>query len=416
MAREAFGNRHVTEKPARVPVGHRGFSEISVHRRRADADQHRVIMGVETFGGADVDAGIGAQPLAHQMRVDSGRGKHARNRDPPRPDSFVGQEQVGAPLAHCLFSLGANVLNRRAQCLRPTASGKGAVDFGRLWSKIGAQPVPVSASQHGGIKHQHPALRAGRIKDVGQIAEPRLQRHHSAFAQRIDRRIGDLREILAEKLGDRTRPVRNHRQRRVIAHRADRFLPLHHERGEYQFHVLQRLTRRNLAPDQLGSVVTADVVGHLRQVVDCQILADHRGIIGLARNAVLDRAVAKHPACVQIDRDHLARPQPPLGDDRRLGHHYHPAFAADDQQAVARPAVAQGTQRVAVNASDRPAAIGHRERGRAVPRLHHARQILIHGTVIGGHIGLVLPRLWHEHQLGGRRVAARAANRLEHRV
>jgi hypothetical protein len=33
-----------------------------------------------------------------------------------------------------------------------------------------------------------------------------------------------------------------------------------------------------------------------------------------------------------------------------------------------------------------------------------------------GQIVAVLPRLGHQHQLGGRRVAARAADRLEHRI
>jgi hypothetical protein len=51
-----------------------------------------------------------------------------------------------------------------------------------------------------------------------------LQRHHLALAQRIDRRIGDLAEILPEELADQPRLVRDHRERRIVAHRADRFL------------------------------------------------------------------------------------------------------------------------------------------------------------------------------------------------
>ena len=42
------------------------------------------------------------------------------------------------------------------------------------------------------------------------------------FAQRIDRRVGDLRELLAEIVVERAHLVRQHRHRRVVAHRADR--------------------------------------------------------------------------------------------------------------------------------------------------------------------------------------------------
>ena len=63
-----------------------------------------------------------------------------------------------------------------------------------------------------GRGHEHVALRP----DLG------LQRHHDRLAQRIDRRVGDLRELLAEVVVERAHLVRQHRHRRVVAHRADR--------------------------------------------------------------------------------------------------------------------------------------------------------------------------------------------------
>ena len=69
MAPEAFVEAQVAEQPARLPVDDRGFRQIGVHRGRADADQHRIIMRIEAFGGAHVDRGVGAQPAADEMRV-----------------------------------------------------------------------------------------------------------------------------------------------------------------------------------------------------------------------------------------------------------------------------------------------------------------------------------------------------------
>ncbi len=51
-----------------------------------------------------------------------------------------------------------------------------------------------------------------------------LDRHDELFADRIDRRVGDLGEELLEIGVKKARPFREHGQRRVIAHRADRLL------------------------------------------------------------------------------------------------------------------------------------------------------------------------------------------------
>ena len=36
------------------------------------------------------------------------------------------------------------------------------------------------------------------VEHVGQVAEPGVERHHAAFAQAVDGRVGDLAELLAE--------------------------------------------------------------------------------------------------------------------------------------------------------------------------------------------------------------------------
>ena len=44
------------------------------------------------------------------------------------------------------------------------------------------------------------------------------------FAQGVDRRVGHLGEILAEIVKRQARALAQHRKRRIVAHRADRFL------------------------------------------------------------------------------------------------------------------------------------------------------------------------------------------------
>ena len=274
----------------------------------------------------------------------------------------------------------------------------------------------MRAGEHRRIEHEHAIALVLGFQDVGEIAEPRAQAHHVALTQRIDRWIGDLAEILAKELADQPRLVADDGKRGVVPHRSDRLLRAFDHGGQDQLHVLQRLPRRDLTPRQLGAIVAGHRIRDAGQVVDRVELADHRGIILRVRDAILDRAIKQHPTAIEVDRDHLSRPQLPLGEDGRFGNDDHAAFGPYDQQSVRRPGIAQRAQRVAVDRADRPASIGHRQRGRAVPRLHDRRQILVHRRMRVGDVALFLPRLRYQHQLGGRGVASRSADRLEHRI
>ena len=60
-----------------------------------------------------------------------------------------------------------------------------------------------------------------RLEQVALRAEARLRRGDDLLADAIDRRIRDLREELLEVVVEQLRLVREHRERRVVAHRAD---------------------------------------------------------------------------------------------------------------------------------------------------------------------------------------------------
>ena len=60
-------------------------------------------------------------------------------------------------------------------------------------------------------------------EQIAPPAEVDVERHHELLADRIDRRIRDLREELLEVGVKQPRLEREHRERRVIAHRAHGF-------------------------------------------------------------------------------------------------------------------------------------------------------------------------------------------------
>ena len=88
------------------------------------------------------------------------------------------------------------------------------------------------------------------------------------------------------------------------------------------------------------------------------------------RQLRLDLFVGNEPALLEIDQQHLARLQPPLGDDLLLRNRQHADFRRHDDAVVAGDDVARRAQAVAVERGADLAAVGEGDRRRAVPRLH----------------------------------------------
>ena len=76
------------------------------------------------------------------------------------------------------------------------------------------------------------------IEKIRAGTDQRHQRHHRLFANRIDRRVGDLGEALLEVVEEHLRAVREDCGRRVATHRTDRVLTLGRHRLEEELDVL----------------------------------------------------------------------------------------------------------------------------------------------------------------------------------
>ena len=89
-----------------------------------------------------------------------------------------------------------------------------------------AQFLQIAIGQDGMRQLQRVAVLRRLVQDVALGADVAGERHHHLFADRIDRRVGDLREQLLEVVEQRLRLVGETGQRRVGAHGADRLLAL----------------------------------------------------------------------------------------------------------------------------------------------------------------------------------------------
>ena len=73
--------------------------------------------------------------------------------------------------------------------------------------------------ENGVVQAQELAVLAGVLEHVAVIAQIEHGRRHEALAERVDGRVGDLREELVEVVEERARVAREHGERNVGAHR-----------------------------------------------------------------------------------------------------------------------------------------------------------------------------------------------------
>ena len=212
--------------------------------------------------------------------------------------------------------------------------------------------------------------------------------------------------------------MREHRQRRVVAHRTHRFA----------------LVTRQYANDFIA--LFGGDIEHLaidRQRRSIKRLCCQRGIeqigfevlhallepclIGMARlEQVVDRSVLKQIAGLQIQRQHLA------GAHAALTQHIfrcvipHTHFRGDGQMAILGNDIASRTQAVAIQRASHIAAIGQHHAGRAIPRLHVRCPEFIEGAQIRIDAVDRLPCRGHEQAHGMHDIQAAHDQQLEHVV
>ncbi len=395
------------------------LSEVGVNGGSAHADQHREVVGVQALGRAHDQRHIGAQALAHEVGVHPAGGEDHRRGQTVGPAVLVGQHDGGAAAQGRVLRLGADAFERRAQGVAVAGLRRrerhGAVDHRHaLGTDVLHDPLVHAVGQHRAFQHVDVGLGLVLGQDVAEVLEAGLQAHHPRLAQRVDRRVGHLAEVLAEEVRQRPVLVRQHRKRRVVAHRADGFLAVLDHGREHHLQVLQRHAGGDLTAQQLLALVHA----RLRARADLLVQRDHVAEplrIGVALGQqVDDLAFLVELALQQVDREHAAGRDVLLARDAGLGHAGHAGFRTHDDQAVLGVGHAQRAQAVAVLAGHDPAAVGGADRRRTVPRLHHRVAVGVERLVlrVGDRVRMG-PRFGQQQGLDHGRVTSGAHQHFE---
>ena len=386
--------------------------QIGVDRLGAVAGQAGEMMDFTRFAGLDDEADRRAQPLADEVMMHRRHRQQRGDRDAVGADHPVGQDDDVVAAVHGDFGALAQARQRLLHAARALFDVIGDVErlgVERILKMADAADLLEVLVGEDRLAHFEALLLgvAGRIEQVGARPDERHEAHDELLADRVDRRIGDLREILLEIAVEQLRAIGQRRDRRVGAHRADGFLAGRGHRREQHRQVLLRIAEGLLAIEQ------RDVGARGARLDGLEVLQDDLGVlqpgaIGIgARQRLLDLAVGDDAVLDQIDQQHLARLQAPLGDDLFLGHRQHAHFGRHDDEIVVGDEIARGPQAVAVQRRADLAPVGEGDRRRAVPRLHHRSVIFVEVAPLLVHQRIARPRLGdqHHHRVG-QRIAA----------
>ncbi len=400
----------------RAGCGERLEREVRVDRLGAVACEQREVVHLARRPGLDDEPGGRAHPQLDQVLVHGGGREQRGNRQAVGADLAVGQDQDVLPLRDRVDRVRRQARERglhavRAPCRRVAdvellgveRAAREELDVPELLHVLGGEDRLLDLEPHRRLGD------AGLVVDREQVrARPdeRHEAHHQLLADRVDRRVGDLREQLLEVVVEDLGPVGKHRQRGVVAHRADRLLAGLRHRREDHLEVFLRPAERLLAVQErhLGGL-RGRGLGHR---LERQAAAVEPVAVRLRRRErALELLVVDDPPRLEVDEQHPAGLQAPLLDDLLLGDVEHADFRGHHDQVVVGHDEARGTQPVAVERRADLAAVRERHRRRAVPGLHQRRVVLVERAAVVVHQRVAGPRLGnHHHHRVGRRVAA----------
>ena len=261
-----------------------------------------------------------------------------------------------------------------------------------------------------------PARLGQRIEQVAFRPDRRPHHGDQFLADGIERRIGDLREELLEVVVEQARAIRQHRQRGVGAHRADRLLAAGRHRRQQDPEIFLRIAEPLLA-SQHGLVADPRQIRGRRQIVDVDEVLGQPAAVGLSGGELaLDLLVRHDPAPGRVHQEDAPRMHPFL-EENVLGRNVeHADLRRHDHQIVLRHVIPRRPEAVAVEHGADHRAVGEGDRRGPIPRLHQRRVVLVEGLDRRIHGRIARPRLGNHHEQGVGQGSPRHHEELQHVV
>mmetsp|Transcript_33649 Transcript_33649/g.78720 ORF Transcript_33649/g.78720 Transcript_33649/m.78720 type:complete len:1205 (+) Transcript_33649:178-3792(+) len=324
--------------------------QIRVDSRRAKADEAGDVVCRPRLPCLCDDGGLEAHARVDEVVV------HGADSDKRRDEDIVDADAPLLPIGehddlraadHLPLRLRHQSRHRRLEPIGPARDGVERRDVRRLLRA--ADALQLGRVEDGRRDAQLVGeLRHGRVAQVAPSTEGHVEAHDDALAQRVNGRVGHLREALLEIVVERVRLLREHRQRRVLSEGEERLLARVRHVAHLHLQIFERPAEGRQQPDRvLGHLgLDLDVEGQL--VDDGAPLPKPLGVRRLPREVELDRRVLPKLAAHQVERDHVARPQLALADDLLVAHVDHARLRHEPQEPVVSLKEARRPQPVAI--------------------------------------------------------------------
>ena len=390
--------------------------DIGIDRLGAVAGQGAEMMHLAWLAAFHHQADLVAQALADQVVVHRGGGEQGGDRDAIGRHRAIRQHQDVVVGQHRVGDLAADAFHRALHADRALRGRPGGVDRAGAERAAGQRIDRADLLQIGvgqdRVRHFQPVVRAGLMaQQVRPRTDHRDQRHHQLLADRIDRRVGDLGEVLLEVVVEQLGLGREHRERRVGAHRAHRIIAVARHRLQEELQVLLRVAEHLLLAQQGLKVIRPRqraAVRAVRQFLEFELRGlQPLGVRVRVGQRALDLGIIDDTALFQVDQQHLAGPQPPFADDLLLRHRQHTGLGGEDHVVVVGNDVARRAQPVAVQGGTDLPPVGEGDRRRPVPGFHQRGVIFVERAPLRPHQLVAGPGLRdQQHHRVRQRVAA----------
>ena len=292
-----------------VQILERLDGQIRIHGAGPITEQQSEVHDFAGLAGLDDQRHLVAGLFANQMVVHGGERQQAGNRRVLVVHAAVGKNQQRKAAAYRFRGAAAKIFHRLAKLLLAGIHAKQHGQRGR--SNIApvhlAQLFQSPVGDDGVAQLQGVRVLGRLIEDVSFAPDVGVERHHQSFADRIDRRIGDLREGLLEIIKQQLRLVRQASQRSVDAHRPDALLGFQRRRPQDRFQIFVGVSEGALAHQDRFVIGLLDV-RRAGQVIESNLILPHPLRVGLPVGKMLFYLfVADQALLLGIHQQHAAR-------------------------------------------------------------------------------------------------------------
>ena len=367
-------------------------------------------------GHGDLRTGV----VTQQVMLHGGSQQQGRNRAPGVVGFTVGEHDEVLAVVDGLVDFGEDLVKSIFEGLAAAGDLVQALDHVR--TVVAAEDAGLVEAlelghlirvDHGQRDEDLLGVQLGIGQQVRLRADGGFKRGDDLLTLPIQRRVGDLRELLGEVVEQHAAAAGKRRHRRIVTHGTERFLAGVGHRSEQELQILFGVAEGTLtALDGLSGVAHVLAAG---QVAHFDRVAFHPlAVRVLGGEGLLDLFIGNDAAFGGVDQEHLAGLKTALGHDvLLLDFRNHAGLGGQNDVAVVGELPAAGAEAVAVEQGADLGAVGEDDVGRAIPRLDKRVVVLVEGAHVRVEVGVLLPCRRQHHADGVRQGAAGEVQQFE---